>query len=286
MRKWLRLGLCLGLLAVALTCTALAVEGDEAYTENKNGELSYNVETGVYTASYTGATADYQYALLVVKGTEASHPISDDTIMYIDQTAANENGEVSFTFIPKSTPDCVVLLGGDFGEDGPSSPVTLGTLKARGITVDGSGDKTMAGATVELGTLEGDVFTALFTTTAQLNATGNGAEFSFSGVPEGEYALRISKPGSLPYMKKQMEINEDAGVLQTDYSIGNFGGDLNNDASINQLDLGLLISDYGAKPGDPLANSYSDINEDQSVNMFDLSTLISNFGKNAQSVSE
>ena len=114
MRHWLRLALCGGALAALLTCGASAAEMD--YTTNVNGTVTYDSVSGKYTASYNQTIDGQQYALLVVKGTyengAADYSISEDTIMYIDQMAAGSTG-VSFNFIPRSTPDCVVLLGGE-----------------------------------------------------------------------------------------------------------------------------------------------------------------------------
>ena len=39
MKKWLRLGLCLGLLTVALTCSALAAT--DGYTTDEAGTVTY-----------------------------------------------------------------------------------------------------------------------------------------------------------------------------------------------------------------------------------------------------
>ena len=188
MRKWLRLGLCLGALTVALTCSALAATTN--YTTDKQGTVNYSASTGStgkYTATYDKVISGNQYALLVVKGTEAYHPINENTIMYIDQKPASGT-TISFDFIPKSTPDCVVLLGGVF-ENGVTSPVTLGTLIGKGVTVSGSVTSYNPGnpTTLELyaaGTKENPV------ATATINAiSGDGQvtqSFELNSVPTGE----------------------------------------------------------------------------------------------------
>ena len=53
----------------------------------------------------------------------------------------------------------------------------------------------------------------------------------------------------------------------------NLAGDLNNDNTVNLLDLSILISDYGT------TNAAADINGDGHVNLLDLSALITNYGQ-------
>ena len=93
MKHWLRLALCGGALAALLTCGAAAADGvstPDYTTANENCTVTY--ENGTYTAGYTGAQDGEQYALLVVKGTPEDYSISEDTIMYIDQKAADSSG--------------------------------------------------------------------------------------------------------------------------------------------------------------------------------------------------
>lgn len=256
MRKWLRLGLCLGLLTVALTCSALAATG--GYTTDEAGTVSY--VDGKYTASYNGATEGNQYALLVVKGTPDNYTVSEDTIMYIDQKAA-EGTEVSFDFIPKSTPDCVVLLGGEF-DGGVTSPVTLGTLIGQGVTVSGTvslqGRTDHSGATVTL-TGDGGTFTG--------NTDSTGA-YSLDGVAPGSYKLTITMPGYLSYTKTTLTVG-DTMTVETKNLLG---GDIDANTQVTITDLNSVLSNYMAGG----ANS-ADINGDTQVTVTDLSIVLSNY---------
>lgn len=272
MRKMLRLGLCLSVLAAALTCSALAAgQATEGYTTANDGcTVTYDEGTGKYTASYTGAIEGKQYALLVVKGTEESHPIGDDTIMYIDQMAATADG-VSFTFIPKSTPNCVVLLGGDFGEETSSSPVTLGTLIGKGVEVSGSVDigvNVTSNITLTLYNPDGTSVGS-----SSMNSDGN---YSISSIPEGTYYVKASKAGFVSNAVKVIVTGEGniGGVSVTLY-----GGDVNTDKMINAADLLALLSDFGKTGQDSITNGYADINEDTAVNAADLLELLANYGK-------
>lgn len=265
MRKMLRLGLCLGVLAAALTCSALAAEDE--YTTNVDGTVTY-VEAGKYTASYTGTIAGKQYALLVVKGTEANHPISDDTIMYIDQKAA-EGTTISFEFIPKSTPDCVVLLGGVFNGE-VTSPVTLGTLIGRGVEVSG---------TVDIGvSVTSNITLTLYNpdgTSAGSSSMSSDGSYSIPSVSEGTYYIKASKPGFIGGLV-EVTVTGDGNVSAVTVPL--YGGDLNSSGGINSVDLMALLNDFGAT--EDMKNPYSDINESGGVNAVDLMELLNNFGRN------
>lgn len=256
MRKWLRLGLCLGLLTVALTCSALAAT--EGYTTDVDGTVDY--ADGKYTASYTGVTSGDQYALLVVAGTPEDYTISEDSIMYIDQMAA-EGETITFTFIPRSTPDCVVLLGGTFS--GSKSPEVLGTLESQGVTVSGSvtlqGRTNYSGATV---TLKG---TETYTATTDAKGT-----FTLDGVTAGDYTLTITMPGYLSYTKTTLTVEDATTVTAKEL----LGGEIEVDGQVTILDLSKLLGEYGQ-----VIVTASDINGDGQVTILDLSILLGNYGQ-------
>lgn len=256
MKKWLRLGLCLGLLTVALTCSALAAT--EGYTEDSAGTVTY--ADGKYTASYTETMSDKQYALLVVKGTPTDYSVSEDTIMYIDQKAAGADG-ISFDFIPKSTPDCVVLLGGEFaGED---SPVVLGTLKGQGVTIEGSVKYQGNDSSAVVQLRDKNTNEVLYETVTNTDGT-----YSIGSVATGEYNLYITKQSYLSYTKA-IEVAEDMAIDQVD--ISNLAGDINDNGKVNNQDLSILLQNYNSE------DKASDINCNGKVNSADLSALLGSF---------
>jgi hypothetical protein len=53
-------------------------------------------------------------------------------------------------------------------------------------------------------------------------------------------------------------------------------GDVNGDGSVDIIDIGILIDNYGKVP---IVNSKADINGDGSVDIIDLGILIDNYGK-------
>ena len=268
MRKMLRLGLCLSVLAAALTCSALAATDD--YTTDKDGVVTYDEVSEKYTASYEKAKAGEQYALLVVKAKDGVYePINDDNIMYIDQQAA-EGTTISFEFIPKSTPDCVVLLGGDFGGETSSSPVTLGTLIGRGVEVSG---------TVDIGvSVTSNITLTLYNpdgTSAGSSSMSSDGSYSIPSVSEGTYYIKASKPGFIGGLV-EVTVTGDGNVSAVTVPL--YGGDLNSSGGINSVDLMALLNDFGAT--EDMKNPYSDINESGGVNAVDLMELLNNFGRN------
>ncbi|HJC41718.1 MAG TPA: hypothetical protein H9701_09245 [Candidatus Intestinimonas pullistercoris] len=271
MKHWLRLALCAGALAALLTCGASAAEMD--YTTNVNGTVTYDSVSGKYTASYNQTIDGQQYALLVVKGTyengAADYSISEDTIMYIDQMAAGSTG-VSFNFIPRSTPDCVVLLGGVF-EGGVESPVVLGTLIGQGVTVSGS-----------VTTLENNnpSTVSIYGSDKQLLASSqtNGGTFTLDAVPPGAtYYIAAEKGG---YVGSPMMIAVEEALESVNIRL--YAGDVDGSKSVDMPDLITILTDFN-KTGN-FSAAYCDLNRDGAVNVADLMEILTNFNRNNISI--
>ena len=261
MKKWIRLGLCLGVLTAALTCSALAATPD--YTTDSAGTVTY--AEGKYTASYANATSGNQYVILVVKGSADDYSISENTIMYIDQKAA-ESETISFDFIPKSTPDCVVLLGGEFSDG--QSPKVLGALIGQGVEISG---------TVDIGvSVTSNVTLTVYHpdgTSAGSSTMSSDGSYAISSIPEGTYYIKASKPG---FVSDLVEVTVTDGNIG-DITVALYGGDVNTSGGINSVDLMALLGEFGKV--DNFDNVLVDINESGSVNAVDLMELLNNFGK-------
>ena len=122
MKRMIRALLAAAVLVSSLTVSAFAAT--DGFTTDVDGTVT--CADGKYTASYTGAEAGEQYVLLVVEGTPESYSVSQDSILYINQVAADANGVVTFSdFIPMNVANSVVLLGGYFSD---GSPKVLGTI--------------------------------------------------------------------------------------------------------------------------------------------------------------
>lgn len=257
--------LCAALTSLALTGMAFAATG--GFTEDKDGTVTYDEGAYTYTATYTDqAYAGKQAAIVVVRGTEQddgtlSYTLSDKTITYIDQKAISDDGSISFTFIPRSQPDSLVLLG----IEGTDAPVLVGKIIGQGVTVSGTvdfhGEATKANVTLK--SADGAEYSI---------ETAKGA-YTIDGVSEGDYTLTIEKKGHLPYSKS---VTIDADTLDLG-SVTLLGGDVDTDSRyINFSDVSVMLSEF--KKETAVSNS-SNINEDNYVNFTDLSILLSNFKK-------
>ena len=114
-------------MALALGAAALAADTDPTVTVKNDATVAF--QAGGFeklTASYTDKDlAGSQCIVLMVKGTAEDYTITETSILYIDQTAADGSGTVTFDNVyPTSVQNSVILLGG------PSSgPVVLAEIK-------------------------------------------------------------------------------------------------------------------------------------------------------------
>lgn len=276
-KKLLRAALLAAALVLMLTTAAFAAEGD-IHAVDAAASAARSGEDG-YTVTYTNAAiADKQCVLLVVAGTyNGSTPvyeISESTIQYIDQKAADGSGSVSFTYIPKSTPDSLVLLG----VEGQSGPILLATVESKGVTV--SGTINLQGRKAADGRLGGATVTLTSVANAATVFSGNTLEdgtYSIASVAADTYTMTVEKSSYLRYVT-EVEIS-DNGVMA---DITLYAGDVNGDKYVNGADSTLLLSNFGVSSGTAGRDERADINGDSYINGGDLSLLLSNFGKNAK----
>ncbi len=107
-----------------LTCGAMATNGGTIQSAGDN----------TFTVTYDGSASqpDGQYIVLGVKKDVAPANLTDDDILYIDQTVADNEGKFSFTVKPKSNESFDVYLGGSFTS--LASPLKIGTVAKVAIT--------------------------------------------------------------------------------------------------------------------------------------------------------
>lgn len=259
--------LCAGLIAGMLMISSVA-----AADVIDNTHYAADGETGKYTVTVTDeAIKDgNQYVLLIAKGVVDGGVIPEintDTLTYINQTVADDNTVTFKDFIPKSVPNSVVLLGGEF--NGKTSPVIIGYIDAAGVLVTGSVafQTSNVGATIK-------IYDALGNEVVSGETTTEGA-FSIEGVPTGEeFSLVVSKPGYCTYTLSNMTI-EDAMEL-SEISIVNLAGDLDGDGYVNGYDLTNLLSDFN-KGGSDIGMETADLDGDGYVNGYDLTYMLSSF---------
>lgn len=274
MKAYIKLGLCIGLAAAAFTGTALAAgtSTDGYTTANDNCTVTYDSNSSTYSASYNQAASGQQYVLLVVKGTADAYSVSEDTIMYIDQTAAIGT-TVSFdNWIPKGTPECVVLLGG-----GDAGPVVLGTLTGQKATVSGSvtSYNPQNAVTLELyknGTTDNPVTTA--TIAAESGSGQKTQNFTLTDVPAGEtYDLKITKTGHTEYWLTGIPVEGDMALNVTPVLSG---GDVDGSGKVNSLDQNEILSvNNFNKTVDEAITSAADVDGSGRINALDINVVLS-----------
>lgn len=219
---------------------------------------------------------DSEYVLLVAKGTykqgqnSVDVTIDADTLTYIDQQTA-KNGEVSFDFIPKTKTNSVILLGGDF--NGTTSPVVIGYIDAKGVTVDISITVNGSGQSGNVTNI--NVFLVIDGQETPMD--GNDGSFLLTETNNGTYTVRVKKPGYLSALTTVTIANQAATVAPVEM----FGGDVDGSNDINVQDLVSLIQLWGS-PDTPPEDQHPDIDESGDITVQDLVVLVQNFNKRGQ----
>ena len=220
-----------------------------------------------------GSNAAYAGDMMTIVAYESDAlGIDLDSIQYIDQTTADENGAYSFTdYIPKNLPTTVdykVLVG---GESIPT-PLDAGLIEApKTTTVVVSGTVTMgnnlAEATVK-------AYTADQTATLIDSATTVGGAYTLDLEPGVAYNLEFTRDGYLKHTLKNVTVAA-AGSIG---AVKPVAGDLDGNSVINTSDLSSIIGAFKATPEDQTKYSaLVDIDGNAVVNTSDLSSVIGVF---------
>ena len=190
MKRMIHSLLAAAVLVSAMTCTAFAATTDYSVDKGSDpsektmtapyvGEIVPSADGKSFTVSYDGAKSGEQYVLLIVKlkdNGEYNNPAEPGNITYINQDEAKE-GKITFSnFIPMTSANAAVLLGGVFDGD---SPVVLGELKVPYVlgNVNGDYDKDdnpIINSTDAMMILQHSVKMLTLDSTAQLAANVNG----------------------------------------------------------------------------------------------------------------
>lgn len=130
-----------------LSVTALAadtVEGEKATITDIYSGATATFDTSnpdIINVTFTSSSLvnGNQYLILMIKGSESAYTITEDSILYIDQTAATGNGDgtatIEFDVYPSSIQDSVILITGV--NDGP---LVAAIVNAKYILGDVNGD--------------------------------------------------------------------------------------------------------------------------------------------------
>lgn len=150
----------------------------------------------------------------------------------------------------------------------------------------------------------GGVWTHYFTN-ALFNSTADADENGFVSVEE---AFDFSTPLVQKYMNETvfavpefLEMYHDIGIypenydayphpvmddhypeqLYLDLSYYELTSDLNNDGTINMLDISIVAMAFGTKTGDERWNEIADLDKNEEINIIDVSIVAMNYGKTA-----
>lgn len=228
---------------------------------------------------WTTAGTDAEYAnkmmtIVVYSGEE----ITIDSIQYINQTVADENGAYSFaSYIPKNLPtsgNYKVKVG---GED-LATPIDAGIIEQMQISSAAVSGTVATASDAAYATIS--FYTAGTSTLVDSTTTDAGAISMELAV--GTYDIVISRPGYLKYTLKNVEITEA-------FAIGNvtlLAGDIDDNDIVNTDDLTPIISAFGAQKADPDGDyeAVYDIDANNTINTDDLTPVISNFTETATEI--
>lgn len=217
---------------------------------------------GTYSVGYAEGTAGTYYSLVVVEGkyeAGATPVISEESVLYIDQATADENGDVTFNgWIPKEDEKATVYLGGT----GSESPVLLGYL----VTAE----RTVSGTVLEVPETANEATVTLTGGGVTYTATITDGAYSVK-VPDGDYTLKVSIDNYLDYA----ETVTVSGDVSKDVTL--LGGDVNADGAIGDADITALLANYGTSEAE------GDVDGDGTVDYDDLMAVLNNYGKTAAS---
>lgn len=241
-------------LALAMLMAMSVVAAPVAYKPNDKGE---------YSAGYTEGTKGSYYALLVVSGIYAENEtpaISEETVLYIDQSTGDANGDVSFDgWIPRDDVKATVYLG---GSDLPN-PVILGYL--------GAEEKfTVAG---KVSTDSNTTYEATVTLTNGTDTyTVTTAEGTYSvEIPEGTYTFKVTLKNHLSYTDNDFAVSENVAGKNVSLK----GGDIDGKGSVDYEDYAAIVNNFLTD------NADVDIDGNVTVDYDDYAKVVNNFGATA-----
>lgn len=262
-------------LIFALQCVpAMAAAGD--YDMTMTGEA--------YTLVYeTADPVGTQVVLIMMAGsslTDGKVPISlSGDISYIDQTAVAAgigSNTVTFSgFIPMDTEEEFhsLYLGGLTG-----GPVWVATVSTSGILVSGTVEY-FGSDNLTLNLYDSAKTNIVKTTTVSKAAADRTGPFAIANVDPGTYYIKAaSRDYSVSEYRSITVLPTDLAITGINYKV--YGGDVNNNGTINLLDISALLDDFGKTGG--FKYQGSDVNGNGSVNLLDISALLDGFGKSNQ----
>lgn len=261
------------ILAVAMSAAVAVPVFAENPTTTKDGD-SNSWTTSGQNEAYAG-----KMMTMIAYAPAENGSITVDSIQYIDQTTADENGAYSFSnYIPKDLPtkgSYTVKVGSEALDEAISAGA-IEKIEITDVAVAGTitTQSENANATISFysGNSEAPVKTA---------ETTKGA-FNLSIAP-GTYDVVISRPGYLKHTIKNVVVGD--ALTLADVKL--LPGDVDSNGVVNITDIGAIVDAFGAeKTGDGTGkyNVAYDFDVSNVININDLGVTVNNFGREATTV--
>lgn len=227
-------------------------------------------DEGARTWTTSGKHDDFKNAMMtmIAYTPDGEGNITVNSIQYIDQTTADENGAYSFSsYIPKDLP-----TAGDYtvkvGSEGRPNATDAGTIKQIKVTdVAVKGEATALGkAVITVDFYKAGDSTSVYSTEIVENA------FSLDVVP-GTYDIVFSSPGYLDYKITNVVVTEALSLKSVKIN----AGDVDGNGSVVAADIGFVVGAYLKKSTDPDFNPAMDFNADGAITAADVGFAVGNY---------
>ncbi len=273
--------LCAGLLAGMLMISSAAAAPVVQY------EAVAAADDGKYDVSVTDPSIidGKQYVLLIAKwekpattpevgGTATTPTIDVTTLTYIDQTAAVGTTVTFNDFIPKSVPNSVVLLGGEFAGD-VTSPVVIGYIDAKGNLIMFAEIETTgrfaADLVFEMFEADAAVEEGSGTVLSATTSTEDNKKYSAEVLVPNAVTLMITKPKHTAYIIENITDENMGDIASLDIKI--YAGDYNRDGSVDIEDFVKFANAYNSE------NESVDLTGDNLINIEDFVTFANGYNR-------
>ncbi|MBQ8585951.1 MAG: hypothetical protein IJ452_06690 [Butyricicoccus sp.] len=277
--------LCAGLIAGVLLASSAAAAPVVKYDAvEAAADAKYDI-----TVSDASIIAGNEYALLIAKwtkpatdpavgGTVTTPTIDVTTLTYIDQTTAvadGTKGKVVFEdFIPKTVPDSVVLLGGEFAGD-VTSPVVIGYIDAKGNLIMFAEIETTgrfaADLVFEMFEADAAVEEGSGTVLSATTSTEDNKKYSAEVLVPNAVTLMITKPKHTAYIIENITDENMGDIASLDIKI--YAGDYNRDGSVDIEDFVKFANAYNSE------NESVDLTGDNLINIEDFVTFANGYNR-------
>ena len=238
--------------------------------ENNRYSITYNVGT---------ENAGNMYGLAAIAGTGENLDITaDNALVYVYQTNADKNGNVTFNSFGPIGPEpndagyvpSTVFIGGH----GFETAQMIGVLEAAtnleeekavisGIVTDKASPSKPI--TVTVLAADGNV----------IGTTDTNGDGSFEiSVPFGTYTVKFTKAGYCSYTYKTVPATNDVKLETID--ITKLAGDIDGNGEVKLPDLAILLGDYN-KTADKATNILSDLDGNGEIKLPDLAILLAGY---------